>query len=176
MASFGHIAVGLAAGRACTPRGQSPVKAMAAFSLLSMWPDLDVVGFSLGVPYAAPFGHRGATHSSLVALSIGGAIYAYLHFRKRAPDSAKVSLYAAAVAVSHGLLDTMTFGGGLGVALLWPFSNHRFWAPSPFRLIPIAPIGAALFTRIGFAIMAVEVVIFSPFWIYAVWPRRLRPA
>jgi inner membrane protein len=173
MASLGHIAVGMAAGRAITPRGQNPTKAMVALSLLSMWPDVDVVGFSLGVPYEAPFGHRGATHSSLVALAIGVLVFAYLRWRQsKAP--AKTALVATLVALSHGWLDTMTFGGGLGVALLWPFSDHRFW--SPIRFIHVAPIGFELFTKQGIAIMIVELIFFAPFWIYAVWPRRLRPA
>jgi inner membrane protein len=178
MASLGHIAVGMAAGRACTPRGQSATRAMVAFSLLSMWPDVDVVGFALGVPYGAPFGHRGATHSSLVALAIGLAIYLWLRGRSKTPAQAaravKTSLVATAVALSHGWLDTMTFGGGLGVALLWPLSNHRFWAP--IRFIPVAPIGLELFSKPGVAVMVVELIFFSPFWIYAIWPRRARPA
>jgi inner membrane protein len=173
MASLGHIAVGMAAGRAYTRRGESPLRAMGAFSLVSMWPDVDVAGFSLGVPYSAPFGHRGATHSSLVALAIGLAVYLWL--RGRSPSAVKASLMATAVALSHGWLDTMTFGGGLGCALLWPLSNHRFWAPDRFRFIPIAPIGLGMFSRSGLAVLLAELILFSPFWIYAVWPRRAQP-
>ncbi len=173
MASLGHIAVGMAAGRAYTPRGQSATRAMLAFSVLSMWPDIDVIGFPLGVHYEDPFGHRGATHSSVVAVAIGLVIYGVLRWR-RSKTPLKASLMATLVALSHGWLDTMTFGGGLGVALLWPFSNHRFW--SPIRFIPVAPIGLELFTNRGVAVMVVEVIFFAPFWIYAIWPRRPRPA
>jgi membrane-bound metal-dependent hydrolase YbcI (DUF457 family) len=41
---------------------------MLAFSALSLAPDLDVIAFRFGIPYSAPFGHRGAAHSILVAL------------------------------------------------------------------------------------------------------------
>lgn len=173
MASLGHIAVGMAAGRALTPRGQNPTRAMLALSALSMWPDVDVIGFRFGVDYGDPFGHRGATHSSVVALAIGLSIYLALRWR-RSKTPEKTALVATLVALSHGWLDTMTHGGGLGVALLWPFSNHRFWAP--FRPIPIAPIGLELFTQHGIAVMIAESILFTPFWIYALWPRRPRPA
>jgi inner membrane protein len=33
-----------------------------------MLPDLDVVTFKLGIPYASPWGHRGISHSLLLAL------------------------------------------------------------------------------------------------------------
>jgi len=42
-------------------------------------------------------------------------------------------------AASHPLLDAMT-SGGLGVALAWPWSEHRFFAPwRPIRVSPFAP-------------------------------------
>ena len=40
---------------------------MLAFSALSLAPDLDVIAFRFGIPYSAPFGHRGAAQSILVA-------------------------------------------------------------------------------------------------------------
>jgi inner membrane protein len=45
-------------------------------------------------------------------------------------------------AASHGLLDMLT-NGGLGVAYLWPFSDHRFFLPEPF--IQVAPLGLRRF-------------------------------
>jgi len=71
-------------------------------------------------------------------------------------------------------LDTMTFGGGLGCALLWPFSLHRFWAP--VRFIPVAPIGLDLLSAWGLRVTAAEIVLFAPFWLYALWALWLRPA
>ena len=36
-----------------------------------MVPDLDVIAFTLGIPYAHPLGHRGFLHSLLFALLLG---------------------------------------------------------------------------------------------------------
>jgi inner membrane protein len=37
----------------------------------SMLPDVDVVGFSVGIPYSAMLGHRGFTHSFAFAAIVG---------------------------------------------------------------------------------------------------------
>jgi inner membrane protein len=168
MASFGHIAVGLAAGRAYAHA--RPGRAMVAFSIISIWPDADVLAFAFGIPYGDPFGHRGATHSVAVAVVVG-LLAAGLSRPLKLPVL-KTWLFATVVAVSHGLLDTLTFGGGLGCELWWPFSIARFW--SPVRVIPIAPIAGGMFSLWGLEVVLVELFLFSPFWLYAVWPRFSR--
>ncbi|MGH7286155.1 MAG: metal-dependent hydrolase [Polyangiaceae bacterium] len=168
MPSIGHIAVGMACGRAYSTDDAIAKKAMVAFSVVALWPDVDALGFLFGVKYSDPFGHRGATHSIPVALLVGLA--SIWVAKKRDLPVVKTFLFTTFAAVSHGLLDTLTFGGGLGCALLWPFSNARFWAP--VRFIPVAPIGLALLSARGLYVMLAEVVIFSPFWIYAIFPRR----
>ena len=67
MASIGHFAVGLALGRHEAGRASRGrlVASMALFSALALLPDADVIAFKLGIPYSAPWGHRGATHSLL---------------------------------------------------------------------------------------------------------------
>jgi len=174
MASIGHVAVGLAAGRAFTKDPALAKKAMWAFSIVAMWPDVDAVGFLFGVHYGDPFGHRGATHSLVLALVLGALAWAFSVRRGLPP--ARTAIFTTVVAASHGLLDTMTYGGGLGVALLWPFSNARFWAPHVLRVIPIAPIGPAIVSPIGLKVMLAELFLFAPFWIYALAPRRTTPA
>ena len=168
MASIGHVFVGMAAGRAYTKDQALMKKAMVVFSIVSIWPDLDGVAFALGIPYDNPYGHRGATHSLTLAVIVG-LLGLYVAFREGLPR-AKTALFAGVVAASHGLLDTMTYGGGRGCALLWPLSNARFWAP--VRFIPISPIGLGLLSAKGLWVMLSEIVIFAPFWLYAVWPRK----
>jgi inner membrane protein len=73
------------------------------------------------------------------------------------------------VIATHGLLDTLT-DGGLGIALLWPFSNERFFAP--WRPLPVAPIGLRILSRHGLMLMLYEAVLFLPVWVIAFWPRR----
>ena len=140
---------------------------MTAWSALSMLPDADVVGFALGVRYADPFGHRGATHS-LTAAFAGGAVVGLAAASIRRP-ALRATIVAAAVLASHGLLDTLT-DGGLGAALLWPFDLTRYFAP--WRPIPVAPIGFAFISAYGLFVSAIELVLFAPL---LVWALRTRP-
>lgn len=162
----------MAFGRAYSDEPRVARRAMVAFSILSIWPDADALGFVFGVPYDSPFGHRGATHSLLVALVLG--LLAYPLAKRWGLPARRTAIFATLVAVSHGLLDTMTFGGGHGCALFWPLTAHRYWAP--LRFIPIAPIGLGLFSAAGIHVMMAELIIFLPFWAYALMPRRPTPA
>src|SRR4029453_11647098 len=74
VASFGHVAVGIFAGRAHgaqTPRASLGM--MAGFSALAMLPDADVLPVALGIPDTGLFGHRGLTHTLLFALVVAVA-------------------------------------------------------------------------------------------------------
>lgn len=161
MASIGHVAVGMVAARLAG----GGVGRMVLWSALSLLPDADVIAFRLRIPYGAPFGHRGASHSLVAALAVAGFIAAFTPRGRRA----SIGLLAFAVVASHGLLDALT-DGGRGVALLWPFSTERFFAP--FRPIPVAPIGARLLSPRGLYVMMVETVVFSPLIVFALWPKR----
>jgi inner membrane protein len=167
VASLGHIAVGMAAGRVWA--GARAGRAMAGFSALSLLPDLDVAGMALGVSYGAPWGHRGATHSLAVAVLLGVAVAFVARVAGR--SVVRTALLAVAVAASHGVLDAMT-DGGKGIALLWPFSERRIFLP--WRPIPVAPIGLGLFSGEGLAVVAWEALVFSPLVVFALWPRASR--
>jgi inner membrane protein len=177
MASFGHIAIGMAAGRAFAGRGAEKkplLKAMAAFCLLSLWPDFDYLGMLLGIPYEHALGHRGATHSLVVALAVGGV--AWLLAKRWGLPPLKTALLTAGVGLSHPLFDAMTFGGGLGCALWWPLTAERFFMPGPepgpLRFILVAPLGLGMLTPRGLITVVLEFVIFAPFLIYATLPAR----
>jgi inner membrane protein len=133
---------------------------MLVFSALSLLPDADVVAFALRVPYSAPYGHRGATHSLAFAALVG--LGAWLVRRDR-----RTALVVALTVVTHPLLDALT-DGGLGVALLFPFSNARYFAP--FTPLPVAPIGAHLWSARGLYVVLVEAVAFLPCWAWALRP------
>jgi inner membrane protein len=167
VASLGHIAVGMAAGRWWA--AARPARVMLGFSVLSLVPDVDVVGMALGVPYGAPWGHRGATHS-LVMAGLFGFAFAILA-RGGGRTFTATALLAFAVAASHGLLDAMT-DGGRGVALLWPFTTHRYFLP--WRPIPVAPIGVGFLSGEGLEVAAWELLVFLPLFAYALWPRSRR--
>ena len=64
MASLGHVAIGMAAarfadGRIGEPERAPPYRAMLLWSLVSLLPDVDAIGFALGVGYGDAWGHRG---------------------------------------------------------------------------------------------------------------------
>jgi inner membrane protein len=169
MASFGHVAVGLALGR--LDAGAAPPRRLAAsmvlLSALALLPDADVIAFALRIPYRAEWGHRGASHSLVLAALVALAVAVVTRLARR--PALKAGLLAFAAVGSHGLLDAMTTGG-LGAALLWPFTHARYFLP--LRPIPVAPIGTGMLSARGLYVVMVELLLFLPFWAYALWPRR----
>jgi len=120
-----------------------------------MLPDADVIGFAFGIRYGDLLGHRGFSHSLIFACIVGIAV-AGLLFRDvplRLRKSA-LALYFSIVTASHALLDALT-DGGLGVALLAPFSGKRyfFW----WRPVEVSPIGVDFFSSRGLTVLASEV-------------------
>jgi len=168
MPGIGHVMVGLGAGRLAAPHRTQVVRALVLFGVVSMLPDLDAVGFFLGVPYEATFGHRGATHSlglSLLVAPLVGLVGHWLGLPAR-----RVAALAFVTLALHAITDGLT-DGGLGVALFWPLTAERFFLP--WQPIMVAPIGpAALTTPYGRAVLAMELLYFCPFALYALWPRR----
>lgn len=144
---------------------------MALWSGLSLLPDADVIAFVFRIPYAAPWGHRGATHSFAFAAFMG--LLAYVTARLLRLPAVRTGLLVAAVVASHAVLDTLT-DGGLGCALFWPFSNERYFAP--WRPLPVAPIGARFVSARGLRVAAIETCFFAVPLIYAFWPRRRKTA
>ncbi len=124
-----------------------------------------MVAFRLGIPYQAPFGHRGAIHS-LAFAALSGLALGLVAWAMNA-QAVRLGVAATIVMASHGLLDTLT-DGGLGVALAWPFSNARYFAP--WRPIAVAPIGATLFATRGIHLMLHECVLFLPLFAIGLWP------
>jgi inner membrane protein len=143
-------AVGGAAARVLTPR------VVALGALLAALPDLDVIAFRVGIAYGDVLGHRGLSHSLVIAAIVAGALVlapsvggTTSHSRRRA----FVFLFAAMA--SHGLLDALT-DGGLGVALVSPFDTTRYFFP--WRPIAVSPIGTGFFSARGLEVLRSEIV------------------
>ncbi|MEQ1512193.1 MAG: metal-dependent hydrolase [Lysobacteraceae bacterium] len=137
------LALGLALGRKAVPP-----RLIAAGMFVSMAPDFDTAAFKLGIAYADQFGHRGASHSFVFALAIalfGAMVAPWLRTTRW-----RAFLWLAFCTASHPLLDALT-NGGLGVALLWPWSHERFFAP--WRPIAVSPIGAGFFSVRGLTVL-----------------------
>ena len=157
--AFSHAIAALSIG-ACFYRPGVPKRFWVAGVFCSVVPDLDVLGFGLGIQYGDPLGHRGLTHSLAFAAALAG-IVTFTFFRKRIPGLGSKALFAYLflATASHGLLDAMT-DGGLGVAFFAPFSNTRYFLPwTPIR---VSPIGVSRF----FTDRAVEVLKSEVVWIW----------
>lgn len=144
---FTHPAVPLAVGLALGRRRISP-RLLAAGAFASVLPDFDSLAFSFGIAYADPFGHRGATHSLFFALAVGmagAAMAPWLRSTRR-----RALWFLALCTASHPLLDALT-NGGLGVALLWPWSEARMFAP--WRPVAVSPIGTGFFSARGLTVL-----------------------
>ncbi len=145
-----HPAIPLALGCVLGPR-RLPPRYWVLGAIASIAPDADVVSFVLRIPYASPFGHRGATHSIVFALAIA-AIFTLCEWRRFAARGLLFA-YLFIATISHPLIDMLT-DGGLGIALLWPFSNERFFFPD--TPIEVSPIGAGFFSARGLSVFLSE--------------------
>lgn len=134
---FTHVVVSLALGLALGPRRVSG-RLLAAGALASVAPDFDVLGMHLfGLPYGHALGHRGASHS-LLASVLWAALAAWCWRGLRGRSAAGVFGFVFVSMFSHPLLDMLTTGG-MGVALWWPLSDARLFAP--WQFIHVSPMG-----------------------------------
>ena len=163
--ALSHPAVPLALALALGPV-RIPPRLLAAGIVAAIIPDADALGFRLGIAYESGLGHRGASHSLLIAVFMG-ALAALAAPRLRCGRRA-AALFVAACAASHGLLDMAT-NGGHGVALWWPFSEQRLWWPFseqrlwwPERPIEASPISLRRF----FSAQGLAVILSELRWIW----------
>ena len=145
-----HAAVPLAMYYAAD-RGRISPQLLAAGVVAAILPDLDVVAFALGIPYDHALGHRGASHSLMFA-AVLAALGALLHRALRSRPL-QAAAWLSVCAMSHALLDATT-SGGLGVALLWPWNEQRYFAP--WRPILVSPFANGFFSARGMATLLSE--------------------
>lgn len=151
-----HPAVPLALALALG-RDTVPTRLLVAGVALSILPDLDVIGFRIGIPYGDEFGHRGFSHSLLLAFCVAMAGALLSRWLDCTFHRALWFLFAAMA--SHSLLDAFTNGGN-GVALLWPWSEQRFFAP--IKVIEVSPIAPSRFL----AHRGIQVLISEATWVW----------
>jgi inner membrane protein len=154
--SFTHAAVALAFAGMST-RWHMPARFWIISVACSIVPDIDAVGFALGIPYDHLFGHRGVTHSLVFAFIASVAVLGFA-FPEAARYSRKWWLllwYFFAVTASHPCLDALT-NGGLGVAFFAPFDLTRYFFP--WRPLLVSPIGMDFFGSYGVSVLVNEVL------------------
>jgi inner membrane protein len=123
-----HAALPLIAAWGLGPALIPPRLALAA-AFLAVAPDLDIIGRAFAVPHYALLGHRGISHSLLVAALL--ALLALPLLPRARPLSSAFFLFAAAA--SHGLADMFTHGSK-GIMLWWPLSYARYgWELQPIE-------------------------------------------
>jgi inner membrane protein len=124
----------------------------------SCLPDADVLGLYLGVPYDHFCGHRGFFHSLffsfLLSIFIVAVFFGHLELFSR--QWLCYLIFFFLVSASHGVLDAFT-NGGLGIALLAPFDNARYFFP--WTPISVSPIGIdSFFSQWGLTVMKSELL------------------
>lgn len=130
------------------------VKLLMLAMICSILPDIDVIAFYLGIPYASPWGHRGFTHSIVFAAFLGLILTPFYRYLNSTPRL--VFYFCFGCCVSHGMLDALT-NGGLGIAFFWPFSDERYFFP--FRPVQVSPIGInSFFSEWGIRVLVSESV------------------
>lgn len=150
----------------------------------SLAPDLDMLGFAIGVPYEHAWGHRGFTHSLAFAMGLSILVVHAMFRDCGAPRQRMLLLvHFFLVTASHGVLDAMT-NGGLGIAFFAPFDRTRYFLP--WRPIEVSPIGiASFFSLHGLAILKSEILwIWIPMGVgaglgsvvFGRWAKRTKPA
>ena len=156
---FSHAVAALGIGALFYKPG-IPKRTWVAGAVCAVIPDVDVIGFRLGVHYGDFWGHRGFTHSLTFAALLAG-LTLLLAFRHGVAGLSRFTLwtYFFLATASHGLLDAMT-DGGLGVAFFSPFYNTRYFLP--WRPILASPIGVTRF----FTHRGLEVVQSELLWIW----------
>ena len=128
---WAHAMAGAAAGAFYqAPRHRRRVITLAAICAVA--PDLDLIGWPLGISPSAPLGHRGLSHSIAFAVVLGVvAAMAFLSDVTRRERAAAAAALILATA-THGVLDALTTYAPTGPAFWAPFSNDRYrfpWMP-----------------------------------------------
>lgn len=171
--AFSHAVTALSIGT-CFYHARVPKRVWAVAAMCSAVPDIDVIGFRLGIPYGDFWGHRGFTHSVVFAALLAGVIM-IVAFRRGVTELARLPLisYLFLATASHGVLDAMT-NGGLGVAFFSPFDNSRYFLPwRPIRVSPLSFGG--FFSSRGYLILQNELLwIWLPAGLFALLVLMLR--
>ncbi len=148
--AFGHVLVPLSLRLGLGARLMN-LRLTTFCAVSAVLPDLDVVGFALGVPYGSAWGHRGASHSLVFALAWASVS---VLLAKKLGTGRWTTFFTVWISTSsHTLLDMLT-NGGKGVALWWPWNAERVF--SPFRPIRVSPIGMGFFSERGLHVMGSE--------------------
>ncbi|UCD90726.1 MAG: metal-dependent hydrolase [Desulfobacterales bacterium] len=155
-----HTVVAVAAGKTFAPK-DVPIHFWLLSIICSIIPDADVIGFYLGVPYGHFFGHRGFFHSPFFGLLLSIFIVGIFFNNETIFSKPRLFyfIFFFLLSASQGIFDAFT-NGGLGIALLSPFANTRYFFP--WTPIIVSPLGVkGLLSNWGLMVIISEI-----FWIW----------
>lgn len=154
---FTHLFVAGALGKTYTEK-KMPLRFWLLSGACAVLPDIDVIGYYLGIKYGDIFGHRGFFHSLSFALITGVlvVVIAFPGLRRFSRQWWGLATYFFVVTASHGFLDSMT-DKGMGVGFFIPFDNTRYFMP--WRPIYASPMRISqLFGPMGFDVLIREIL------------------
>lgn len=180
MDNLTHTLIGALVGEAVAralPRGQSTLPELTRRNLCvtlaavgSNLPDSDLLYSFFGGKVNYLLHHRGHTHTLLIALLLGIAVFAmtrwWLRRRHLQASPADRRLLAGVLLLTPLLHIAMDFGNNYGVHPFWPLDNRWFYGDSIFIIEPLfwaacAPLAFIFRTRparfIVWALMAVAI-------------------
>jgi inner membrane protein len=166
MDNLTHTLIGALVGEAVAralPRGQSDLpeltrrnSCVTLAAIGSNLPDADLLYSFLGGKVNYLLHHRGHTHTVLIALLLGAAVFGltrwWLRRRNLQPSSADLRLLAGVLLLTPLLHIAMDFGNNYGVHPFWPLDDRWFYGDSIFIIEPLfwaacAPLAFIFRTR-----------------------------
>ena len=166
MDNLTHTLIGALVGEAVAralPRAQSTLPEQTRRNLCvtlaavgSNLPDSDLLYSFFGGKVNYLLHHRGHTHTILIALLLGAAVFAvtlwWLRRRNLQPSSSDQKLLAGVLLLTPLLHIAMDFGNNYGVHPFWPLDNRWFYGDSIFIIEPLfwaacAPLAFVFRTR-----------------------------
>lgn len=168
MDNLTHTLIGALVGEAVAraiPRAESDLPELTRRNLCvtlaavgSNLPDSDLLYSFFGGKVNYLLHHRGHTHTILIALLLGAAVFGltrwWLRRRNLQASSADLKLLAGVLLLTPLLHIAMDFGNNYGVHPFWPLDNRWFYGDSIFIIEPLfwaacAPLAFVFRTRPG---------------------------
>jgi len=164
-----HGLIGASMVAALRPANQLDGWKWLAFgAFLGIAPDFDFALNWLRVSWGG--WHHGFTHSIPFAVVVGLLTIVVLR-----QWTARSFIVFTAAYVSHTLLDFM-FTESRGVALWWPFTNHRYKLELPNPIDYNYSVDSFSHAAIDLLkISLIELLIFGPILLIVIWSRRIQP-
>ncbi len=151
---IGHAVAGISLSLTISQK-QQWLKAGILSLICAVAPDIDAIGFRLGIPYEHWLGHRGFSHSIVFAAAFGLITSLFVSDKSTRRRCLLFGVLFASVLL-HDVLDAMT-NGGLGVAFFSPFNNNRYFLP--WRPIEVSPLSLRRFLTLrGFRVIKSEFI------------------